>query len=59
MNVSNFIDTKFLALIDHLINTISGGTAVLKKVCGQDVQKYIIKAKLPSTQVEFITIELF
>ena len=58
MRTFNFIDTKFLAINGDLLNTVSGGTAMLNYNFYIKEGKYIIEAKIPSTDIQFMTIEL-
>lgn len=58
MNTFNFIDTKFLAINGNLSNIVTGGTAMLTSNFYKESKKYIIKAKLPTTDTEFLSVEL-
>lgn len=58
MRTFNFIDTKFIAINGDLLNTVSGGTAMLDYNFYLAKGKYVIEAKIPAVEVPFMTVEL-
>lgn len=58
MRTFNFIDTKFIAINGDLLNSVSGGSAMLDYNFYFTDDKYVIEAKIPSVDIPFMIIEL-
>ncbi len=58
MKAFTYLDTKFIALNGDLANIVSGGTAMLQNNLSKTDKKYQIRAKLPSFDNRFLSVEI-